>query len=197
MAREQAASRARLKIVVVGEPGAGKTTLVARFASTKFAAMRYRASDAEITTQRVTVRGELARLAIWDVDPGAAALEPIFRDAHAALLVYDVTDQQSLRALPKWIEALRAHASPRVPLIVAGAKAELPAAMPATWGPYLAERVGAKEHFLVSAQTNLNVIRLLSHLVDLAYATMTAALADAAAGETLDDRDDDRKAACE
>lgn len=193
MVRERAGSRTRLKIVVVGEPGAGKTTLVARFASTKFTAMRYRASDAEITTQRVTVRGELARLALWDVDPGAVALEPIFRDAHAALLVYDVTDQLSLRALPKWIEALRAHASPRLPLIVAGAKADLPAAMPATWGPYLARRVGAKEHFLVSARSNLNVIRLLAHLVDFAYATMTEPPMEA----VLDDRDDDRHAASE
>lgn len=186
----------RLKIVVVGEPGAGKTTLVARFASTKFTAMRYRASDAEITTQRVTVRGELARLTMWDIDPGAAALEPIFRDAHAALLVYDVTDQLSLRALPKWIESLRTHAAPRVPLIVAGAKADLPAAMPATWGPYLAERVGAKEHFTVSARTNLNIIRLHAHLVDLAYATVAASPV-ATSDETLDDRHDDLEAACD
>lgn len=195
--RERATHSARLKIVVLGEPGAGKTTLVARFTSAKFAAMRYRASDAEITTQRVTVRGELARLALWDADPGAATWEPIFRDAHAALLVYDVTDQLSLRALPKWIEALRAHAAPRVPVIVAGAKADLPAAMPATWGPYLTERVGANEHFLVSARTNLNVIRLLAHLVDLAHSSMTASMTEAVAGDTLVDLNDEREAACE
>lgn len=197
MARGRSTNSVRLKVVVVGEPGAGKTTLVARFASTKFTAMRYRASDAEITTQRETVRGELARLTMWDVDPAATELEPIFRDAHAALLVYDVTDQLSLRALPKWIEALRAHASARVPLIVAGAKADLPAAMPAIWGPYLAGRVGAKEHFLVSACTNLNVIRLYAHLVDLAYAAVSQSLAEAAPSEPLDDHGEDQAAAGE
>lgn len=173
MAREQAGELTRLKIVVAGEPGTGKTSLVARFASPKFVAMRYRASDAEITTQRFTVRGQLARLAIWDVDSGATAWEQIFHDVHAILLVYDATDQRTLRALPTWIEVPRTHGDPQVPIVIAGSKADLPAAMPATWGRYLAERVGAKEHLLVSARTNLNIMRLLAHLVDHAYATVT------------------------
>lgn len=172
MERTESTGLPRLKIVVGGEQGVGKSALVARFASAKFTAMRYRASDADITTQRFTVRGELMRLAIWDVDAGASALSPIYNDAHVALFVYDVTEQKTLRAVPKWIEELWRYGSPTVPFLVAGSKADLPAAMPASWGPYLAERVGAREHFLVSARTNLNVIRLLAHLVDCAYTTL-------------------------
>lgn len=50
-----------------------------------------------------------------------------FRDAAAALLVYDITDASSFESLPHWLATLRNSSSNHVILAVAGNKADRPA----------------------------------------------------------------------
>ncbi len=164
-------TRRVLKLVVVGEGNVGKTSLVRRYATHKFAEARTQTLGIDITTQDRVIAGSVVTLALWDIE-GQRGERPFFyHGASAALLVYDVTAPDSLRALLLWIDRLRHHAPPGLPLLIVGNKADLPSAVPVAWGEALAAGVGARGHYRVSARADAQVGPAFALLADMAAAS--------------------------
>jgi small GTP-binding protein len=168
------AGRNALKIVVAGDGNVGKTSLIRRYAKHKFSEVRNQTLGIDITTQEFTIGGRDLALVMWDIE-GQRGERPFFYyGANAALLVYDVTTPGSLEALTIWADRVRRYAPPGIPILVAGNKVDLPVAVPAAEGQTLAERVGAREHLLLSARTELNVAHTFNQLAELASAELAA-----------------------
>ena len=67
-------------------------------------------------------------LAIWDTagQERFHALGPIYyRDAHGAVLVYDITDEDSFQKVKVWVKELRRMVGTDICLIIAGNKVDL------------------------------------------------------------------------
>ena len=68
-------------------------------------------------------------LGIWDI-PGneqtMALNRMYYRDAHAAVVLYDVTKEDSLEHAERWIEELREAAPTELIIVLAGNKMETP-----------------------------------------------------------------------
>ncbi|XP_065184683.1 ras-related protein rab-11.1-like [Sycon ciliatum] len=106
------------KIVLVGNSGVGKSNLLSRFVHNIFNAEERATIGVDMMTRHVCVHGPsqqpvIVRLQIWDSagQERFRALSSVFyRNAAAAVLVYDIADKKSFASLPKWLSDIRKYA---------------------------------------------------------------------------------------
>tara|TARA_B110001452_G_scaffold258005_1_gene252749 strand:- start:701 stop:1210 length:510 start_codon:yes stop_codon:yes gene_type:complete len=118
-------SRVQAKVVMLGEGRVGKTSLVLRFCKDTFSDSQPPTIQASFLDKPMTVGDKRVNLAIWDTagQERFHALGPIYyRDADAALLVYDITDPDSFTKVQTWVKELRkmvrrCHAERRAPAL--------------------------------------------------------------------------------
>ena len=94
----------------LGEGRVGKTSLVLRFCKDTFTENQPPTIQASFLDKPMTVGSRRINLAIWDTagQERFHALGPIYyRDADAALLVYDITDPDSFTKVKSWVKELR------------------------------------------------------------------------------------------
>ncbi|RWS15975.1 ras-related protein Rab-21-like protein [Dinothrombium tinctorium] len=116
------------KVVLLGEGCVGKTSLVLRYVDNKFQEKHQTTLQASFVNKTLTVCGERVKLSIWDTagQEKFHALGPIYyRDSNGAVLVYDVTDPDSLSKVKKWVKELRSILGNSVCLAVVGNKIDL------------------------------------------------------------------------
>ena len=102
--------RLQTKVVLLGEGRVGKTSLVLRFCKDTFTESQAPTIQASFLDKTVSVGDNRVSLAIWDTagQERFHALGPIYyRDADAALLVYDITDPDSFIKVKSWVKELR------------------------------------------------------------------------------------------
>ncbi|KAL7750573.1 hypothetical protein RI367_003914 [Sorochytrium milnesiophthora] len=104
----------RIKLITLGASNTGKSCLVKRFCEKKFVT-KYIATIG-IDYGVMTVPGPPTRVKVnfWDM-AGAKAYYHVrnefYKDAHAALLCFDVTTRATFLALDAWLDELQKHAS--------------------------------------------------------------------------------------
>ena len=104
------------------------------------------------------VSGVNVHLSIWDTagQERFHALGPIYyRDADAALLVYDITDKESFNKVRKWVKELRKIVGTDIIIVIAGNKIDLvkQSNVPEDEARTYADTVEAS-HFYTSAKSN-------------------------------------------
>eukprot|EP01106_Pelomyxa_sp_JSP_P007963 TRINITY_DN228_c0_g1_i5.p1 TRINITY_DN228_c0_g1~~TRINITY_DN228_c0_g1_i5.p1 ORF type:complete len:230 (+),score=48.26 TRINITY_DN228_c0_g1_i5:105-692(+) len=149
------------KVVLLGEGCVGKTSILVRYVKNEFSAEHVQTLQAAFYTKRVTVEGKLVKLTIWDTagQEKFHALGPIYyRDAHGALLVYDITDRNSFERVQLWVKELRKMLGTDLVLVIVGNKSDLERHRVVTQedADKYAATVKAK-HFVVSAKLNKNI----------------------------------------
>ncbi|XP_066954141.1 ras-related protein Rab-21 [Macrobrachium rosenbergii] len=116
------------KIVLLGEGCVGKTSLVLRYVEDKFNDRHITTLQASFLTKRVNISGKRVNLAIWDTagQERFHALGPIYyRESHGAILVYDITDEDSFQKVKNWVRELRRMLGNDICLVIAGNKLDL------------------------------------------------------------------------
>ena len=98
------------KVVLLGEGRVGKTSLVLRFCRDTFVDGQPPTIQASCLERALRIGDKSVNLVIWDTagQERFHALGPIYyRDADAALLVYDITDTDSFKRIQAWVRELR------------------------------------------------------------------------------------------
>jgi len=116
------------KVVLLGEGSVGKTSLVTRYVQNTFNEKRVPTIQASFLTKKLNVDGVRVNISIWDTagQERFHALGPIYyRDAHGALLVYDITDNSSFIKVKNWVKELRNQLGKGVTLAIIGNKVDL------------------------------------------------------------------------
>ncbi|KAF1806203.1 GTP-binding protein rab11 [Mucor lusitanicus] len=122
------ASTLEAKVVVLGSQGVGKTSLVVRYIDKTFSPNSTSTIGASFMTKKQTVDNCKVRLQIWDTagQERFRAMAPMYyRGAQAALLVYDITSQESFEELSSWIEELKRNMTEDLVIVVAANKLDL------------------------------------------------------------------------
>jgi small GTP-binding protein len=119
----------KLKVLLTGAAAVGKTSLVQRFIKNRFAANYKLTVGVDILTKDVEFRpGEIATLSIWDIG-GQQRFEFIrstfYKGAAGALLVFDLTREQTYSETRKWLTEIRQFAGENIPFVLIGNKADL------------------------------------------------------------------------
>ncbi|ORC92060.1 putative rab7 GTP binding protein [Trypanosoma theileri] len=119
--------RQLLKIIILGDSGVGKTSLMHQYVNKKFDS-RYKATiGADFLTKELEINGQLVTLQIWDT-AGQERFQSLgsafYRGADACILVFDVTQQESFAHISSWLEEFNIQAGRRDSVLI-GNKTDL------------------------------------------------------------------------
>lgn len=123
-----------VKVLLVGDSGVGKSSIMLRFTTDKF--------DADISTTigidfRVKVvqleNGESLQMQLWDTagqERFRTLTSSYYRGAHAVALVYDVNEPNTFDSLLRWLDEVRTFCDDTVVLLLIGNKVDLSTGTP-------------------------------------------------------------------
>lgn len=118
----------QVKLVLLGEAAVGKSSVVLRFVSNEFQANKEPTIGAAFLTQKCRLEDRVLRYEIWDTagQERFHSLAPMYyRNAQAAVVVYDVTKAASLDKAKSWVKELQRQANPHIVIALAGNKVDL------------------------------------------------------------------------
>ncbi|KAK2983956.1 hypothetical protein RJ640_009679 [Escallonia rubra] len=116
------------KLVLLGDVGAGKSSLVLRFVKGQFVEFQESTIGAAFFSQTLAVNDINVKFEIWDTagQERYHSLAPMYyRGAAAAVIVYDITNQVSFDRAKKWVQELQAQGNSNMVMALAGNKADL------------------------------------------------------------------------
>eukprot|EP01084_Bolivina_argentea_P235034 395623_1 len=114
------------KFLIIGDSGVGKTALIERFTDDIFGHAFGHAWDFKIITKEIY--NKRFKLQIWDTC-GQEGFQNIYksdyRGAHGILMVYDITDEDSLNNIKYWNNSINKYQTKYIHRIVVGNKSDL------------------------------------------------------------------------
>ena len=150
----------KLKLIVVGNQGTGKSCILNRFINETFDEKYQATIGLDFQSKNITIHDQDVRLIIYDTagQEKFRSLIPMYiREAQIILLVYDITDKESFDAMPNWIQEVKEVINKEVVFALIGNKIDLEGQRNVSYeeGKKLAE----KNNFVfqeVSAKTGKN-----------------------------------------
>ncbi|XP_050304702.1 ras-related protein Rab-37-like [Anthonomus grandis grandis] len=116
------------KTILLGDSGVGKTSLLVKFDTGKFESGKFSATvGIGFTSKVVDVDNTKVKLQIWDTagqERFRSVTHAYYRDAHALLLLYDVTNKNSFDNIRAWLGEIKEYAQDDVAIMLLGNKAD-------------------------------------------------------------------------
>ncbi|KAI7988888.1 Ras-related protein RHN1 [Camellia lanceoleosa] len=116
------------KLVLLGDMGTGKTSLVLRFVKGQFYEYQESTIGAAFFTQVLSLNEATIKFDIWDTagQERYHSLAPMYyRGAAAAVVVYDITSMDSFERAKKWVRELQRQGNPNLVTVLVANKADL------------------------------------------------------------------------
>ncbi|XP_073942549.1 RAS oncogene family member Rab7 [Choristoneura fumiferana] len=121
-----------LKVIILGDSGVGKTSLMNQFVNKKFSNQYKATIGADFLTKEVIVDDRIVTMQIWDT-AGQERFQSLgvafYRGADCCVLVFDVTAPNTFKSLESWRDEFLIQASPRdpenFPFLILGNKVDL------------------------------------------------------------------------
>ncbi|VVD02803.1 ras-related protein Rab-21-like [Leptidea sinapis] len=156
------------KVVLLGEGCVGKTSILLRYIEDKFNDKHLTTLQATFLNKKLNINGKRINLSIWDTagQEKFHALGPIYyRNSNGAILVYDITDEDSFIKVKNWVKELKKMLGSEIVLVIAGNKCDLEheRSVERIEAERYAGMVGAK-HYYTSAKLNQGVEELFLDL---------------------------------
>lgn len=120
----------RFKLIVIGDPAVGKTSLINQFVTRRFSKDYLPTLGISITNQLYKMQGfdnKLLNFMIWDL-AGQKFFKRVrkayYQAANAAFLMYDITRRTTFENIESWYNDLR-EVIPKIPVVIIGNKSDL------------------------------------------------------------------------
>ena len=160
----------RIKIIIIGEPGVGKTSLVKKFISGHFS-QDYRASigtNLYVKEFRLD-SAHIVTIQIWDIagqEKWIKMRHLYYRGAHGALIVGDYTRDNTFKQLREfWIQDLNKYCK-NIPKILVVNKVDLDRIISDNEIDILAKEIDVKTTISTSAKNGHNVEKIFHQITD-------------------------------
>ena len=119
----------KLKLVLLGDSGVGKTNLISRYIHNAFQQDTKATIGVEFFCKTFKVNNnKVIKIEIWDT-AGQERYKSItsvyYKGAKGAFIVYDITSRKSFDNVDKWIEEIKEKTSKDIKLLVIGNKIDL------------------------------------------------------------------------
>ncbi|XP_055845216.1 ras-related protein Rab-26 isoform X1 [Episyrphus balteatus] len=116
------------KTILLGDSGVGKTSFLVKYNTGEFKAGSFSATvGIALNNKVVNVDNTRVKLQIWDTagqERFRSVTHAYYRDAHALLLLYDVTNKVSFDNIRAWLVEIREYAQEDVVIMLLGNKAD-------------------------------------------------------------------------
>ena len=153
----------RHKIVFIGNPTAGKTSLLNRICNDKFEENYDSTIGVDFFTKTVFYNETIFKLQLWDSagqEKYRALIPSYLRGASIIFLVYDLNHHESFESINNWLEFINQYANKQqVKLVLVGNKKDLERKVTIDEGKNLAQKEGMI-FFETSAKTGEGVVEM-------------------------------------
>eukprot|EP00601_Ochromonadales_sp_CCMP2298_P013298 CAMPEP_0173269620 /NCGR_PEP_ID=MMETSP1142-20121109/30976_1 /TAXON_ID=483371 /ORGANISM="non described non described, Strain CCMP2298" /LENGTH=471 /DNA_ID=CAMNT_0014205979 /DNA_START=162 /DNA_END=1577 /DNA_ORIENTATION=+ len=169
----------RVKILMLGDSGVGKSSLIMRWTMDTFSPSLTSTVGVNFKSRKVNVANETMQVQVWDT-AGQEQFHKIttsyYKGAQGIMLVYDVTDRRSMENVHYWVKNIKSHASDTVQVALIGNKTDIRASggeaaehCSTEKGQEIATKFGIP-FFETSAKDSFNVaigfLTLVEHIVE-------------------------------
>ena len=164
------------KIIVIGDPAVGKTSLLTNFCGEKFNYEYVPTVGVNITKEPVTIKDDMGKeitvnLMVWDIagQPQFYMLHrPYFNGADGMMLVYDITRSSSFSNINNWYSTSVKYGLSGIPRILIGNKIDLKdeRKIILPMAEHLSEKIGAP-FYETSALTGEKVKSIFQKIAEL------------------------------
>lgn len=162
------------KIIVGGQGGVGKTSLLHRYLHNEFLEDMKMTIGCQFHTQILHRQERHINLVMWDLggqDRFRFVQGKYMRGAAGAFVLFDMSDDITFENVNHWIDLLRENASPNIPIVLTGTKMDLvdqetQDAIQEKANALVKEK-GLMAYTATSSKWNINVDETILYLVDL------------------------------
>jgi Ras-related protein Rab-11A len=118
----------KFKLIIVGDSGVGKTNLINRFAANQFNINSKSTIGVEFVYKTLKINNDIIKVEIWDTagqERYKAITSAYYKGAKGAIIVYDITSEESFNNIEMWIQEVRAKALNNLQIMIIGNKSDL------------------------------------------------------------------------
>ena len=115
------------KVLLVGDPAVGKTSLIRRFVEGRFEKEYKMSIGVDIFSKTVEVGDKVARLTLWDIasqERFARFRSAFYQQANGVLVVFDLTRPETLESMEDWVREVKQYAGD-IEVVLVGNKNDL------------------------------------------------------------------------
>ena len=158
----------QIKLLMLGNSGVGKTSLVLKYHDGKFSTTFITTIGIDFKIKKEMIDNRLIKIQIWDTagqERFKSITESYLRGANGIVLVYDISDRESFNSVESWVDSVKNKCDKSVDMILLANKSDtLKREVSFQDGQELADKLHMP-FFEVSAKTGINV--------DTAFKTIT------------------------
>lgn len=117
-----------LKILIIGDSGVGKSSMLLRFADDTFMESYVSTIGIDFKIKTMKINDKVFKFQIWDTagqDRFRTITTSYYRGAHGIIIAYDITNRTSFINLEKWLQEIKRFAVDDVTTILIGNKCDL------------------------------------------------------------------------
>jgi small GTP-binding protein len=117
-----------IKILIVGDSGVGKSSILLRYTSETFTTNYIATIGIDFKLKKIVIDGKDYKLQIWDSagqERFLSLTRNYFRGAMGIVVVYDVTRGETFEMITKWMYDINSYCDTSIPVVLVGNKIDM------------------------------------------------------------------------
>jgi len=122
-----------IKVVLVGDSGVGKTSLLMRFADNTFDNKFIATIGIDFRIRTVSHNGQKVKLQLWDTagqERFRSIISSYYRGVNVVVLCYDISNQDSFIHIEHWLKDIKEKTIKNILVVLCGTKLDLQRQVP-------------------------------------------------------------------